>query len=443
MSFSPASLLAQLMRYPAPSGYLVAYSGGCDSHVLLHALAAVREQLPVPNVEVIHINHGLQSEAPQWQAHCKNVCNRLDLPYRSVAVEARAQSGESPEAAARAARYTAFSEHLGERQMLLLAHHQDDQAETLLLQLLRGSGVKGLAAMPEVTHFAGGWLARPLLFYTHEMLCDYARQQQLQWIEDPSNFDTELDRNFLRHEVFPKLQERWPSASVLLSRASEHQAEAAALLNELAALDWQQVEGTSPNQIRLTALARLSVARQRNLVRYWIGERCGLPLPDSRHLERIFAEVIGAGEDAEPLVSWAGVNVRRFRDVLVVESAVPPVDNRWRSLWDCEGTLALPGGTDYLEARDKSGAGLARRYVATGVEVAFRQGGERVQLPGREHRHQLKKLLQDWGVPPWERDRIPLIYIKGELAQVVGYCVCAPFAAVADEPGVDIVLHRH
>ena len=222
MNSLAAHLLDQLAQMPAASRYRVAYSGGCDSHVLLHALAGVREQLAAP-LAAIHINHRLSEQAGAWAEHCRRICTALDIPLVEVTVHAHPGLGESPEAAAREARYSAWRELLQAGEGLLLAQHQDDQAETLLLQLLRGSGPKGLAAMPPMTDFAAGWLGRPLLGQSRAALCRYAREQALDWIEDPSNLDTDLDRNYLRHELLPVLQARWPSAALTLSRAADGQ----------------------------------------------------------------------------------------------------------------------------------------------------------------------------------------------------------------------------
>ena len=285
MLFSPAQLLDQLAHLPPAQRYWVAYSGGCDSTVLLHALAALRDQLPV-ELHALHVNHNLHEAAPTWAAHCRAVCETLAIPLTEVNVDARAAKGESPEAAARAARYCIFTDVLKAGDGLLLAHHRDDQAETLLLQLLRGSGPRGLAAMPAHRPQGAGWLGRPLLSFSRQELCRYAEAEKLQWIDDPSNFDTDFDRNFLRQRVLPLLQERWPAAATTLGRAAEHQAEAAELLHQLAEEDWQLTAGPQADTLQIDSLLRLTPDRQRNVLRYWINSVNTLPLPDRQRLRR-------------------------------------------------------------------------------------------------------------------------------------------------------------
>lgn len=440
MSLDTAQVLEQLAQMPTPTRYRVAYSGGCDSHVLLHILAGLREQLPAP-LETIHINHQLSPQAGQWADHCRRVCEVLAVPLVEATVHAHPGLGESPEAAAREARYSAWRGLLNEGDLLLLAQHQDDQAETLLLQLLRGSGPRGLAAMPGLIPFASGWLGRPLLGYPRASLRRYAVEQGLEWIEDPSNFDTDLDRNYLRHKLLPVLEARWPSATLTLGRAARHQAEAADLLGDLAARDLEQCQGEEAS-LSLAPLQALSPARQRNLLRHWLSVEHRLPVPDSKHLNRILDEVLYAAPDAMPLVSWAGVEVRRYDGRLFAMSTragtTPP---GWQS-WDPLAQPRLELGDQVLLAHTTTGEGLALQQIEQhGLQIGFREGGEGCRPQGRGHRHDLKKLFQEWRVPPWQRGTVPLIRIDGEIAQVVDYCVCEPFVAQADEPGILITRH--
>lgn len=441
MTFSPAHLLDQLAQMPEASGYRVAYSGGCDSHVLLHAMASLRGQLKAP-VSAIHINHGLSPHADDWARHCRQICDALSLPLAEVNVHAHPKLGESPEAAAREARYAACAELLESGEGLLLAHHQNDQAETLLLQLLRGSGVKGLSAMPQTGDFAAGWLGRPLLVYSREALLRYAEQEGLHWIDDPSNFDTDLDRNYLRHRLIPVLRERWPSVNLTLSRAARHQAEAAKLLNVLAEQDYQRCRGETPDCLKLAPLQTLDPARQRNLLRYWLAEQLTLPVPDSKHLNRILDEVLYAAPDAGPLVSWAGVEVRRYAGYLYAVTTRRSPGQPAPESWDPVTCPELKLAGQILRAEQRRGQGLSLAQIRQhGIQVAFRQGGEVCRPRGRGHRHELKKLMQEWRIPPWQRGQVPLILMNGEIAQVVDYCLCEPYAAQADEPGIVITTH--
>lgn len=438
MAFSPEILLAQLVRFPRPRRYCVAFSGGVDSHVLLHALAQIRSLLPAQFIHAIHINHGIHPDADQWALHCQMICNDLDISFAQHTLTLNSSKGTSLEALAREARYACLASQIQSDDLLLLAHHQDDQAETLLLQLMRGSGVKGLAGMPRYAQFATGALARPLLDQTRDDLLDYARSHHLPWIEDPSNYNTAFDRNFLRHEVLPLIRQRWPSVNATLARSAQHQAEADSLLETLAQQDMAGAASVEQRTLAVSVLQSLPAPRQRNLLRYWLQRVCRLPLPSTVHLQRILDEMLNAGTDSSPLVQWPGAQVRRYRHVLYAMEPLADVNTEWQRDWDLKNTLRLPDGT-CLQTRHTLGHGLARDKLTQGVRVGYRQGGERCRLPGRIHHHALKKLLQDWGVPPWERDRIPLIYVGDELVQVVGYTVCAPLAAGPGEPGAEII----
>jgi len=439
MIFSSSRLLHSLSRLPVASRYRVAYSGGLDSHALLHALHGAGHDLGGVPVGVVHVHHGLHPDADQWTDHCIDVCARLSLPLEILRVDARPGRGQSPEAAARDARYRALASVLREGEILLTAHHQQDQVETLLLQLLRGSGPHGLAAMPLCTHFGRGLLARPLLDVTREQLRDYARRHGLHWVEDSSNARLDYDRNFLRHRVLPLLSGRWPGMAATVSRAARHCAEAARLLDALGALDRQAAATDAPLQLSVTALRALSPERRRNVLHYWVGEQ-GLPLPTARQLQQVAAGLLEARPDATPVVHWPGAEVRRYRDRIYLMSPLPPRAARADIGWDLHETLQLAYGR--LSMRDGDGAGIAERLCRGNVTVRFRRGGERCRLPARRGSHALKKLLQEYGVPPWQRARLPLVYIGDELAAVADLWVCAPFAARPGEPGRVIVWEQ-
>lgn len=437
MGFTPEQLRRQLEELPPARRYWVGFSGGLDSHVLLHTLAALRLDTPL---QAVHIHHGLSPHAEQWATHCAAVAADLGVPFTLERVDATPARGESPEAAARQARYTALARLLGEGEMLLTAHQQNDQAETLLLQLLRGAGPRGLAAMPRCRPFAAGWQARPLLGVEREALQAYAREAGLAWVEDESNFDTGFDRNYLRREIMPALARRWPAVNRVLGRSAAHFAESSALLDELAALDLAGAEGERPGSLSVAALLALSPARCHNLLRYWL-RGLGLPLPDTPHLLRIGSEVLAARPDAEPQVDWPGAEVRRYRDGLYAMPPLAPPPTQVLT-WDLARPLQLPAGLGRLTAEMVRGRGLQAGACTGGVEVRFRHGGESCHPAGRGHRHSLKKLLQEAGVAPWERERLPLLYVDGELAQVGELCCCDPYAASKGEPGVVIHWQR-
>ena len=454
MSFFADQLIDEILALaPEANGYWVAFSGGLDSQVLLHALAAGRERLPAP-LAALHVNHNLQPDAPAWAEHCRAVCAALGVEYRVLSVQAEAKPGESPEAAARAARYRALAGAVPPGGVLLTAHHQDDQAETLLLQLLRGAGPKGLAAMPEkwgqtpippamqdVSHCRKKlgsdpiFLLRPLLDVSRDELHDYARRHALTWVEDPSNARTDYDRNFLRHEILPRLRERWPSAGATLARAARHQAEAAALLEELAELD---LAGQAP--LSVSTLLSLNVPRRANLLRQWLYVQ-GASMPSAAVLERIDRDVLHAAPDAEPLVCWGDVRLRRYRDRLYLDDVHEEGDPSRCLDWRPGHPLVLPGGQ--LSAVAAQGEGVAARHLPDApLQVRFRQGGEALRPAGRREHHTLKHLFQEAGVPPWERARAPLIYRGDALLAVAGYWVNAEFQARADEPGMRFMWSR-
>lgn len=440
MSFSPAHLLQQLAQWPAVRRYWIAYSGGCDSHVLLHAMAGLRVQLAVP-VQAIHINHGLQSEATSWEAHCQQVCDSLSMPVEIVRVDARHGAGESPEEVARWARYGVFEELMQDGDVLLMAHHEDDQAETLLLQLLRGAGVKGLAAMPGIAPLGRGKLARPLLGFTRAVLHQYARQQGLVWIDDPSNQDTRFDRNFLRHEVMPLLHQRWPAVTGTLNRVAGHMAESAGLLQQLAEQDYQQYR-VAGDRLKVASIRQLDAGRLRNVLRYWLSDICHLRTPDHRHLNRIVHEVLPAAVDANPVVGWRDGEVRRYRgELYAMLPDTRPLGSGRVIAWD--GKQALNLDRYMLIPHWVKGQGVNPQLLQDDkLTVRFRQGGERCKPVGRGHHHSLKKLFQEWGVPPWQREQIPLLYVGEEIAQVIGYCICEPYEADSQQDGLVIRLEN-
>jgi len=420
--------------------YWVAFSGGCDSHVLLHALHTLITTKRISNFKIagLHVNHGLQDSAENWSEHCQQVCSDLAIEFKLLKVNAVANPGQSPEAAAREARYCAISNFMATNDALLLAHHQDDQAETLLLQLVRGAGPRGLSAMPRVKHIATNPVIRPLLNVSQECILAYAQQHRLSWIDDPSNNDIRFDRNRIRHDVLPIIKQRWPSISKTLARVSRHQAEAAECLLELAESDFELVaESTVNSAVSINKLLQLSRVRQKNILRYWIEQLNGFDAINSAHLTRILNEVIPAADHSQPKVAWKNTQVCRYRGVLYVLAIEKPeitnISRDWLISDDIELTQCR------LKSKAIIGHGIKQSIITDGLlNIRFRQGGERCQPQGRGSHHSLKKLFQEWSVPPWKRSQVPLIYIGDELVQIVGYCLCFPYAAGPQELGVKI-----
>jgi tRNA(Ile)-lysidine synthase len=419
------------------SRFWLAYSGGCDSHVLLHAAAQLHRCGGLPSIHAVHVDHGLQAASAEWARHCATVCAELEIPFTLVEIDARAAAGESPEAAARHARYRAFAGLMEEGDYLLTAHHQDDQAETLLLQLLRGGGPHGLAAMPEVNAFAAGCHARPLLAFPREQLRRYAQRHGLRWIDDPSNLDSGFDRNYLRNSVMPALRERWPAVTRVFSRSAGHQAEAAQLLDGLAAKDLQRCEAPD-HALRISALLALDAPRQRNVLRYWL-KSLGFKLPDSVRLAQLQRQILSAAPDRSPQVEWDGVVVRRYRDHLYAAAPQPRVDSRTVLTWDLTHALPLPDGSSLVAVPSQGNGVKSALCRDQAVTVRYRRGGEECHIAGRGVTRPLKNMLQEAGVPPWapwERQRIPLIYVGEQLAAVADRWLCAPCQADAGEEGI-------
>lgn len=431
----PAALWQRLQRFPPPTGYCVAYSGGRDSHVLLHLMTALRDRLQVA-LRAVHINHRLQPAADDWATHCRDACRQLAVPLDVLTVTC-AVSDTSPEEAARAARYRAFERVVAPGEALLLAHHQEDQAETVLLRLLRGAGLHGVAAMPAARPLGRGRLLRPLLDVPAAAVAQYALAQALVWVEDPSNRDDRFDRNFLRRRVLPVLAQRWPGYAAPLTRAAEQAREAAASMDALADLDLARCAPTT-DAIDVDALQTLPEARQRNLVRRWL-RRQGLQPPGRARLQSGLRALTQAASDRAPRLEWNGLQLRRYRNRLLLQ-AVDMESVPEPQAWDLDRPLDLPDGRLLVEP--VVGAGLRRELRGRRVEVRFRAGGERCRPAGRGHSQRLKKLLQERGMPPWERHRLPLIYVDGDLAAVADLWVCEGFQARSGEPGLRPIWRR-
>lgn len=444
MSFTVAQLQTQLALLPDSDRYWIAFSGGSDSHVLLHAMAQLRdqEQAKFRNKEIhaIHVNHGLNPKANEWSLHCAQTCQQLDIPLHNISVEAQAINGESPEAAARHARYRAFAQTISTGDVLLLAQHQDDQAETLLLQLFRGSGPKGLAAMPKSRAFASGWLCRPLLEFSRAQLLSYAKANQLQWVDDPSNFDTDFDRNYLRNEIIAKLKTRWPALDVTLGRAAKHQADVMQLTHQLAERDWQRCRVEHPAQICIAALQSLNTVEQTNLLRYWIKDINKVQVPDQQRLLRVLNELIIAADDAQPMVEWQNIQLRRFQgNLYLTKSEELQLVIKQETNWELNTPVNLTINKQ-LVVEPSHGSGLKAELAGKTVQIRFRRGGEKCRPVGRGHQMSLKNLMQEWSIPPWQRSLIPLIYVNNEIAAVAGYCVCESYAATKSQDGLKIMI---
>lgn len=407
----------------------IAFSGGLDSTVLLDLMQSLRADLPP--FQAIHVDHGLQARSAEWAAHCRSWCARRSVACTVVRIEGAPPAGASVEAWAREARYAALAAQLGPGELLLTAHHADDQLETFLLQALRGAGPAGLSAIAPWRAFGPGFLARPLLGATREQLAAYARARGLAWLEDPSNGDQGLDRNYLRHSVLPALRARWPQAAHTVARSARQCAAADAQLQSWA--DGTARAGMIVDGALMLAPWRLRAAPERELLlRHWL-KAGGWPLPSARMLATIADQLAGAAPDRQVVLHYPGVEIRRHRDrahVMVPLGEIP----RMRLAWpDPPQPLELPAGLGVLSLEVGEGALDAARLRGRRLEVGFRQGGERLQLPGRRHHTALGELCRAAGMASWLRDRLPLLWVDGELAAVADRWVAAPFAR---PPGV-------
>jgi tRNA(Ile)-lysidine synthase len=421
--FDPERLIRALAPFPEAGRVWVAYSGGLDSTVLLRAAAAVRERLPGA-LWAVHVDHGLNPDSARWAEHCQATCAGLAIPCEVRRLELSPAPGESLEAVAREARYGALATLLAPGDLLLTAHTQDDQAETLLLALIRGSGVHGLAAMPTVADLGLGRLVRPLLDARRPTLERYARALDLAWVEDPSNASLSIDRNYLRNLVMPLIKERWPAAPVTLSRAACHCAEAAAVVDQTAGESLCRLAGERPGTLSIPGLLGLAAPRRKAVLRLWLRRR-GFGPPDTAHLERILSEVLRARPDADPLVAWPGCEIRRYRRDLYSMHPLPPQPRGLEIHWEGP-TLDLPHGLGTLErVPEGPGAQLTGTQLRA-LRVCFGVTELTCRPLGIPHGRSLKNLYQEAGIPAWLRPYVPLLFDGNDLVAAVGVCRCEP-----------------
>ncbi|MDH3688310.1 MAG: tRNA lysidine(34) synthetase TilS [Gammaproteobacteria bacterium] len=422
----------------------VAFSGGLDSHVLLHALVSLRERGLV-SVSALHANHMLVAESLDWEEHCRRICEGYKVPCQVERLNVSLAPGQSAEQQARRARYAWFSSQVTAACPLATAHHRDDQAETLLLQLLRGSGINGLVGMPVTRPLGTGLLMRPLLGFDRGALHHYAETVGLRWIEDPTNEDIGLDRNYLRHQVIPKLRMRWPQLPTVLQRVTQHMGDAKQILDGVAEADMKRcLRFGCPHLfgndavLSVSGINALSPARTRNMLRFWLRSQ-GFPVPSRSRLDQLIARCRCSQGQGDALIAWNGTEVRRYRDGLYTMAKLAAGEPQGEVAWHWTQPLELVGAGLRLVATEVGGSDIAKRHITDGIlTLRWRRGGERAQLPLRCHRHSLKKLYQTAGIPPWERRLVPLVYIGERLAAVPRVAVFAPFQANPTEAGVSI-----
>jgi len=444
------ALLTSISKHPN-TPLVVAYSGGVDSQVLLHALSSlIQKQCFLNAITVCHVNHGISENALQWQSFALQQCQHLNLPLKVYQVDIKPQAQHSLEALARDARYQALQSIHNVPSLIITGHHSDDQTETFLLALKRGSGLKGLSAMAYETQQGKDVLLRPLLNVSRSDITDYAKAHELTWIEDESNTDTRFDRNFIRNDIMPLLVKRWPSISSTINRSSEHCLEGQGLLDELANDDLCLCLNDE-KKLSVTQLTKLSVARFNNLLRYYLAENHCL-MPTSEQLKQL-KQQLHAGSDKNPAVKVGEHYLRRYKDTLHLTSDFQIVTDWQQELiaFDCHQEVELPDqlGTLQLSVgqveHNATHFHLAKGQQAIALPAQDQQASLRFNhsnptcLPDyRQHSRSLKKVLQELNIAPWQRKRIPFLYYDNVLVAAVGYFVCQDFLPKKNEPSIII-----
>jgi tRNA(Ile)-lysidine synthase len=415
-------------------GLLVALSGGADSAALLCALHAGKfRQLPL---RAVHIDHGLQAAAAAFRGAAQALCDRLEVPLKVVSVQVDVSEGVSIEAAAREARYAALAAEVGESECLLTAHHREDQAETVLLQALRGAGLKGMAAMPGCRPFGRGWHARPLLDMAQsELLLLGGEQLGGSTALDPMNADLRFDRSFLRAQLWPLVAARWPGAGAALSRAARHMAQAQELMDISGQEDLAKLR--DGDALSITALRVLSPARRSNAVRLWLAQ-AGVELPSTARLEEALRQVLSADEDHVPAIVWSGHAMRRYRQRLFLTAAVAPRIPE-RLAWSMRPAVPLILGEHLgsISLAPQLG-GLDPRCLPDVLQVRRREGGETLRPAPLAKTQTVQHLCQALGVLPWMRDSLPFVFAGNDLVAVGDLWQEARFCAASREPGLRI-----
>jgi tRNA(Ile)-lysidine synthase len=425
-----AHVAAQLREALFPgANLLLGLSGGMDSICLLHVLA----ELAAPHrfsLRAVHVNHGISANSDQWAGFCRNVCNRLGVPLAVENVDVSIYRHLGPEAAARAVRWAALQTH--DFDFLVLAQHRDDQAETLLLQLLRGAGPAGLAGMaanafhPSTQPTGDSRSAprqtrvlRPLLQMERADVEQFVRERGLEWVEDESNANVMLERNFLRHQVIPVLSARYPHATAMIARSAGLLSESSALLDQLGRQDIALIE--KDEGLDLPGLRLLGEARARNALRSYCNLR-EIPVPGYSRLHEIWQQLREPRPDSRICISWDGFVLRRYRNRVFIEKyRDEPASAFDLVAWDGEPSLALTALNGMLNFKPEEGRGISvAKLRSAPVTIRLRRGGERLRIDPRRPHRTLKNLWQEKGTPPWRRERLPLLFCGEQLVCVPG-----------------------
>jgi tRNA(Ile)-lysidine synthase len=440
MASSRKSNLADLVAVrlapllPEHTSILVGLSGGLDSVVLLHLLHQLAPRFHW-HLSALHVHHGISPNADSWAAFCTNLCASRQIPLVVECVDIQPLREQGIEAAARTLRHAAFARQSCD--FVALAHHADDQSETLLLQLLRGAGLRGVSAMPVLAAGEANKPAviRPLLDIPRAQLLAYAHAHALAWIEDESNCDESYPRNFLRHRIFPVLAQSFPAYRTNLTRAAQHFAEASALLDEMAREDAGAIDFAMAT-LPVARLRKLSLSRAKNLLRWFLHEQ-GAPMPSEVQLAQMLRQCLTAAVDTNPCIRYGDWELHRYRDHVHVFPALAAYDSDLQLRWQGEHRLYWPAlGTEVVFERVRGqGISLAKLQAAF-VTMRLRHGNIGLRPRHGAATRRLKNLLQENAVPPWQRERLPLLFCGDELVCVVGVAIAAAFQCAPDEEGV-------
>jgi tRNA(Ile)-lysidine synthase len=429
----PGRVAPEIAAAIFPGAHLaLGLSGGIDSAALLSVLIEIAPSLQF-SLRAVHVHHGISPNAGRWAEFCAELCGKSKTPLQLESVDITAYRDLGLEGAARRARYEAFARV--DADFIVLAQHREDQAETLLLRLLRGAGPRGLAAMSPSRSLAGGHarLLRPLLGISRADIEAYARSRGLEWVEDESNADVQRRRNFLRHQIFPLIEQQFPAARVTIARAAAHLTEARELLDAMAQADLESCGGGA---LDIGILRRLGEVRAKNLLRYWFDVRGIQPLSSARIAE-LLRQLSESGPDSRVSLSGRGWVLLRYRDKLYLERPVGAVGRDFSETWDGGSALPLLALGGVLKFKPEEGRGLSlAKLRAEAVTVRLRQGGERLRLDHRRPRRTLKNLFQERSVPTWNRDRLPLLFCGEELVFAPGIGDACEFRAAAGEAGL-------
>ena len=438
MTLLPELIVSAIANCPEPPHVYIGYSGGVDSHVLLHLAASISTLKD--KITAVYIHHGLQVDADSWAIHCEKTAHDLSVNFKLLHVDAFAKSGESPEEAARNARYTALkSLMIADDDVLMIAQHREDQLETVLLQLFRGSGLQGLAAMPERMTFGKGLLLRPFLSVAKKDIDAYALQHNLSWVEDPTNSTDAYDRNFLRNTIVPLLKQRWPMLDKTVARSAGHCADALPVVAKAGDDGLVAVLNRTDNSLHINQLLGFENLQQKLILRQWF-KHLGLKMPSQDFVERIQSEILAAKADANPILTSQGHCFRRHREHLYCLRATGEARSFTDIAWPKDLLSIVIPGNRALSWQVSSLGILREVWNKATIEIRFRRGGEKIRLPHRHGHHSLKNLFQEAGIPPWERAEMPLIYLDQQLAAIGDLWVSAEFYAEQEGACVAFLL---